>query len=119
MTAYHRDLTVQVEDRMAGTGNVQIWQVLGFYLECRAYESCLTIGSSLHLHGQSHPSKKAYTYLIIHTGVWLSLNYRASSIHLMTTEQDISRLAASGMTRLFGLSMTSSVTMRLRRTGRQ
>ena len=40
-------------------------------------------------------------------------------MRLMTTEQLISRLAASGMTRLLGLSMTSSVTMRLRRTGRQ
>ena len=48
-----------------------------------------------------------------------AVGYKASSIRLMTTEQEISRLAASGMTRLLGLSMTSSVTMRFRRTGRQ
>ena len=45
--------------------------------------------------------------------------YRLSSMRLMTTWADISLLAASGMTRLRGLSITSSVTMRPRRTGRQ
>lgn len=45
--------------------------------------------------------------------------YRLSSMRLMTTWADISLLAASGMTRLRGPSITSSVTMRPRRTGRQ
>ncbi len=45
--------------------------------------------------------------------------YSASSIRLITTSALISRLAASGMTREFLLSITSSVTMRPRRTGRQ
>ena len=45
--------------------------------------------------------------------------YSDSSIRLMTTSAEISRLAASGITRLFLLSMTSSVTISPRRTGRQ
>ena len=44
---------------------------------------------------------------------------RLSSIRLMTTVADISRLAASGMTSERGDSMTSSVTIMLRLTGRQ
>ena len=45
--------------------------------------------------------------------------YRLSSIRLSTTVAEISRLAASGMTMEVGASMTSSVTIMLRRTGRQ
>jgi len=45
--------------------------------------------------------------------------YNASSIRLSTTVAEISRLAASGMTNDCGLSITSSVTIILRRTGRQ
>lgn len=37
----------------------------------------------------------------------------------MTTEAEISRLAASGMTSEVGASITSSLTIMLRRTGRQ
>ncbi len=42
-----------------------------------------------------------------------------SRIRLSTTVAEISRLAASGMTMLCGDSITSSVTIMLRRTGRQ
>ena len=42
-----------------------------------------------------------------------------SRIRLMTVSAEISRLAASGITRERGPSMTSSVTIILRRTGRQ
>lgn len=48
-----------------------------------------------------------------------SRGQRLSSMRLITTSAEISRLAASGITKLRGLSMTSSVTMRPRRTGRQ
>ena len=52
-----------------------------------------------------------YQFLVIH--------YNLSRMRLRTTWAEISRLAASGMTRERGPSMTSSVTMRPRRTGRQ
>ena len=45
--------------------------------------------------------------------------YRLSNTRLSTTSALISRLAASGITRLWSLSMTSSVTIKPRRTGRQ
>lgn len=48
-----------------------------------------------------------------------AITYSASNILFSTTVAEISRLAASGMTRLCGLSITSSVTIMLRRTGRQ
>ena len=51
--------------------------------------------------------------------IWLLWRQRLSSIRLMTTEAEISRLAASGITSESGLSMTSSVTIRPRLTGRQ
>lgn len=44
---------------------------------------------------------------------------RLSSILFITTSAEISRLAASGITSELGLSITSSVTIRPRRTGRQ
>ena len=45
--------------------------------------------------------------------------YSASSMRLMTTSAEISRLAASGMTSELADSITSSVTISPRRTGRQ
>lgn len=46
-------------------------------------------------------------------------SYKDSSIRFSTTVAEISRLAASGITRDCGLSITSSVTIMLRRTGKQ
>ena len=48
-----------------------------------------------------------------------STTYRLSNTRLSTTSALISRFAASGITRLWSLSMTSSVTIKPRRTGRQ
>ena len=45
--------------------------------------------------------------------------YNDSSIRLSTTVAEISRLAASGITKERGDSITSSVTIILRRTGKQ
>lgn len=45
--------------------------------------------------------------------------YKLSSIRFRTTVAEISRFAASGITNDCGLSITSSVTIMLRRTGRQ
>lgn len=45
--------------------------------------------------------------------------YMLSSILFITTEHDISLFAASGITSELALSITSSVTMSPRRTGRQ
>ena len=45
--------------------------------------------------------------------------YNPIKIFFNTVCSEISRLAASGMTMLCGLSITSSVTIILRRTGRQ
>ena len=57
-------------------------------------------------------SVKSCFYVIIPTSEGV---YSDSSIRLMTTSAEISRLAASGITRLFLLSMTSSVTISHRR----
>ena len=52
-------------------------------------------------------------------GVTNPADYSDSRTRLSTTWAEISRLAASGMTSELGPSMTSSVTIRPRRTGRQ
>ena len=45
--------------------------------------------------------------------------FNSCNMRFKTTVAEISRLAASGMTSEVGASMTSSVTIMLRRTGRQ
>ena len=58
--------------------------------------------------------------VIQHVAAYLDYRYhRDSSMRFITTWAEISRLAASGMTRLCGESITSSETIMLRLTGRQ
>ena len=65
------------------------------------------------INDRKQDSAMMYEYLSGQTG------YRLSNMRLRTTVAEISRLAASGMTSDCGLSITSSVTIMLRRTGRQ
>ena len=71
---------------------------------------------------KSAPIKKERRAYVTLRSFLLISNYHLlsdSNIFFNTVWAEISRFAASGMTMLCGLSITSSVTIMLRRTGRQ
>ena len=71
------------------------------------------------LRGMFKRKKRVRRVFAYHDAPLINCLYRDMRIFFSTVWAEISRLAASGMTMLLGLSITSSDTIMLRRTGRQ